>query len=80
MRTTIDIPVELHERLKAYASQSGRSLSSAAVEMMARGMTSADIPTVTKVDPRTGLTTFNFRRGRPVTAAEVADLIDEDAR
>ncbi len=79
MRTTIDIPNGLHERLKEYAAQGGLSLSSAAVEMMARGMTSVDVHTAVKVDPHTSLLTFNFQRGRPVTAAEVADLVDEDA-
>jgi len=79
MRTTIDIPPGLHERIKSYATSRGESFSAVAAQAMARGMAPIDTPPPTQVDPVTGLLTFDFGRGRRITPAEVADLIDEDA-
>ena len=78
MRTTIDIPPGLHQRLKAYAEQRGESFSDITTEALMRGMAPIETPTTTKVDPVTGLLVFNFGRGRQITSEEVADLIDED--
>jgi len=76
MRTTIDIPVGLHQRIKAYAEMQGQSFSATATEAMLRGMAPIDTPSTVHVSPVTGLLVFNS--GRPVTSEEVAALIDED--
>ena len=77
MRTTVDIPVGLHQRIMAYAATRGQSFSATATEALLRGMASVtDTAAMTHVSPITGLLTFNS--GRPVTSNEVAGLIDED--
>ena len=78
MRTTIDIPSGLHERISAHAKMQGKSFSATATDALLRGMAPIETPTTAKISPVTGLLTFNFSRGRLVTADEVADLIDED--
>ncbi|MCL2316970.1 MAG: hypothetical protein FWC46_07805 [Actinomycetia bacterium] len=78
MRTTIDIPPGLHQRIKAYAEMRGATFSETATEALMRGMAPIETPTMTRVDPGTGLLVFNFGRGRTITSEEVADLIDED--
>jgi len=76
MRTTIDIPPILHQRIKAYAKEQGQSFSETATEALVRGMAPIDEPTTLHIDPVTGL--YVFDSGRPITSEEVADLIDED--
>jgi|GEM_PF-3382376 len=78
MRTTVDIPSMLHERIKAYAQMQGQSFAATATDAMMRGMATIDTPSSARVNPKTGLMVFNFGRGRAITSAEVADLIDED--
>jgi len=76
MRTTIDIPPGLHQRIKAYAEMQGQSFSITATEALLRGMAPIDTPSTMHRSPVTGLMVFNS--GRPITSEEVADLIDED--
>ncbi|MCL1841527.1 MAG: hypothetical protein FWF75_07265 [Propionibacteriaceae bacterium] len=76
MRTTIDIPPILHQRIKDYAKQRGESFSAAATEALMRGMAPIETPSTLQVSPVTGLLVFDS--GRPITSEEVADLIDED--
>jgi len=78
MRTTIDIPPGLHQRITAYAKMRGVSFSDTATEALLRGMAPIETPSVMQIDPRTGLPVINFGRGRQITSEEVADLIDED--
>ena len=79
MRTTIDLPPGLHERLRSYAKTRGESLSATVTELLTREMASVETPSsVMRISPITGLMTVNFGRGRVVTSEEVADLIDED--
>lgn len=78
MRTTIDIPPGLHDRIKDYARQKGTSFSSTAVEALMRGMAPIESGTKPRVDPVTGLLVFSSNLGHKVTSEEVADLIDED--
>ncbi len=78
MRTTIDIPPGLHQRIKAYAEMTGRSFTETATEALLRGMAPIETPTTYTIDPVHGIMMFNFGRGRQVTVEEVADLIDED--
>ena len=76
MRTTIDIPSGVHQRLRAYAQMRGESMSATAAELLAQGLAPIDTPTTLHRSPITGLMVIDS--GRPVTSEEVADLIDED--
>ena len=76
MRTTIDIPPLLHERIMAYAQMQGRSFSATAVEALLRGMAPIETPDNLSRSPLTGLMVVNT--GHPVTSEDVAELIDED--
>ena len=78
MRTTIDIPPGIHQRLRAYAQMRGESMSATAAELLAQGLAPIDTPTTLHRSPINGLMTVNLGRGRTVTSEEVADLIDED--
>jgi len=79
MRTTIDIPPALHQRLMAYAKTRGESFSLATTEALMRGMASVETASSGRINPATRLMSFNFDRGRPVTSDEVANLIEEDS-
>ena len=76
MRTTIDIPPGPHERIREFARNQGKSFSATATEVLMRGMAPIEEPPAARRSPVTGLLVINS--GRPVTSAEVADLIDED--
>ena len=76
MRTTVDLPPALHRRASELAAERGASLSSVLSDLVARGLAQSDEPLRLETDDRTGLPVL--RLGRRVTAAEVADLIDED--
>ncbi|GAB2540060.1 hypothetical protein [Brachybacterium huguangmaarense] len=76
MRTTVDLPPALHRRASELAAERGASLSSVLSDLVARGLAQFDEPLRLETDDRTGLPML--RLGRRVTAAEVADLIDED--
>jgi len=78
MRTTIDIPPDLHRRIKAYADAHGQSFSFTATEALLRGMAPIDTLSTVHRSPVTGLMVFTSGRGRTITSEEVADLIDED--
>ena len=78
MRTTIDIPAGLHQRVKAYAAQQGLSFAAAAAEALARGMAPVETASIAQRDEATGLLVFDFGRGQTVTNDDVADLIDEN--
>lgn len=76
VRTTVDLPPALHRRASELAAERGASLSSVLSDLVARGLAQFDEPLRLETDDRTGLPVL--RLGRRVTAAEVADLIDED--
>jgi hypothetical protein len=80
MRTTIDLPPDLHSVLSSLATANRKSLSQTAVELMhrgleapARGAAAAGAPL--NVSAVTGLPQVRFVR--PVSAADVRALEDE---
>jgi len=75
MRTTIDIPDDVHARIKAVATSSRQSFGTAAVAYLRRGM-SADMGVRLGMSPRTGLTTVIL--GHPVTSEDVYALEDDE--
>lgn len=80
MRTTIDLPQDLHHVLTSLASSTRKSLSQTAVELMQRGLASpADAAaqrSATAVSRVTGLPLVRF--ARTVTPHDVKALDDED--
>jgi len=76
MRTTIDIPELLHQRITAFARERGQSFSATATQALMRGMAPIETTSTLHRSPLTGLMVINS--GHTVTSADVADLIDED--
>jgi hypothetical protein len=74
MRTTINLPEDLHRIAKAIAHDEGLSLSEAVVTLLRRALGSSD-GRVERVDVRGALPTI--RIGRPITSEDVR-AIDDD--
>lgn len=80
MRTTIDVPPDLHSVLSSLAASNRKSLSQTAVELMRRGL---DQPTAAagaaagalRVSPATGLPVV--RLPRAISAEDIRALDDE---
>lgn len=75
VRTTIDLPDDLHRIATAIARDSARSLSETVAELIRRGLGSPTDPEIRR-DPLTGLPTL--RLGRPITTEEVRSLEDDE--
>lgn len=76
MRTTVDLPPALHRRAVELAARRGQSLSSVIADLTVRGFAQIDEPVTLEVDPRSGLPVLSL--GRRITAAEVADALDDE--
>jgi hypothetical protein len=78
MRTTLDLPDDLHRAAAAIAHHSGHSLSRTVADLIRRGLSAgvaeAEMPAY-GVHPQTGLPVV--RSNRPITADDVAALDDE---
>jgi hypothetical protein len=74
VRTTIDLPSELHQLTTALARSRHQTLSQTIAEILRGALLSDDGPELSR-DPRTGLAVV--RIGRPVTSDDVAALEDE---
>lgn len=72
MRTTIDLPNDLHALARQLAHDSNRSMSEVVVELIRAGLRRA--PLTPSTGPR-GLPLVEI--GRPVTAEDVRSLEDE---
>ena len=75
VRTTIDIPDELHKQAQAIARDTRRTLSESVADLIQRGLR-AGRSTATSVDPRTGLPLVNV--GTVVTSEVVRALEDQE--
>lgn len=75
MRTTIDLPEDLHERAKRIARDSSRTLSETVADLIRRGLESRPAAPVT-YSTRTGLPILSI--GHVVTTEDVRAL-DDDA-
>ena len=80
MRTTVDLPADLHRIAQGLSRDTGRSLSQTMVWLMRRGLVASDgvaepsaLPYST--DPATGLPVV--RSARPVTSEDVRALDDD---
>ena len=74
MRTTIDLPDDLHRQVKAIARDTSRTLSQTAVELMRRGL-ERDAAGEVGIDERTGLPLVTV--GRVITSDDVRALEDD---
>jgi hypothetical protein len=81
MRTTIDLPADLHDAVTSIASHARKSMNQTVAELIRRGL--AHPPSAPgesgrsglRIDPSTGLPVI--RSSRPVTAEDVRALEDE---
>ncbi|MBN8508786.1 MAG: hypothetical protein J0L57_09270 [Burkholderiales bacterium] len=81
MRTTIDLPTDLHHAVTAIAAHSRKSMSRTVAELIRRGLAQEPAAsgrvskTGLRIDPGTGLPLI--RSPRPVTAEDVRALEDD---
>ncbi|MBI3224339.1 MAG: antitoxin [Mycolicibacterium cosmeticum] len=76
MRTTIDLPDELHKQAQAIARDTRRTLSETVADLMRRGLGAHGEPAALSTDRRTGLPVISV--GRVVTSEDVRSLEDEE--
>lgn len=74
VRTTIDLPDDLHKQALAIARDTRRTLSETVADLMRRGLGAGGSATIS-TDPRTGLPLVSV--GRVVTSEDVRSLEDE---
>jgi hypothetical protein len=75
VRTTIDLPDDLHKQALAIARDNHRTLSETVADLIRRGL-GAGSTTVLSTDPRTGLPLVSV--GTVVTSEDVRSLEDEE--
>ena len=76
MRTTIDLPDDLHQLARQIAHESDRSMSEVVTELIRLGLQPNAARTVAPVTGPRGLPTVQL--GRPVTSADVRSLDDDE--
>jgi Arc/MetJ family transcription regulator len=76
MRTTIDIPADLHRQAVSIARDTSRSLSETVAELMRRGLGQSGPVREVSQSPRTGLPVVHL--GSVITTEDVRALEDED--
>lgn len=77
MRTTIDLPVDLHDAITSIASHSHKSMNQTVADLLRRALAYPEggQPAKGTIDKQTGLPLI--RSSRPVTAEDVYALEDE---
>lgn len=75
MRTTVDLPPVVHRRARELADRRGQSLSATVAELVARGLGQLGEPLAVSVDAHSGFPVVSV--GRRITAADVAEALDE---
>ena len=75
MRTTIDLPEDLHQRVRAIARDTSRTFSETAAELMRRGL-SRERPITVTISEVTGLPVVDL--GIVITTEDVKALDDEE--
>jgi hypothetical protein len=81
MRTTIDLPAELHDAVTSIASHARQSLNQTVAELIRRGLANPPLavdPAANpglRIDPGTGLPVI--RSPRPVTEEDIRSLEDD---
>jgi hypothetical protein len=75
MRTTIDLPEDLHRRAVAIARDTSRTLSETVADLIRRGLECGAAAEISR-SPRTGLPVV--RLGTVITSEDVRALEDDD--
>lgn len=75
MRTTIDLPEDLHRQARSIAHDSQRSFSAVVAELIRRGLRSESSAPVAQ-DQSTGLPVLDL--GKTITSEDVRSLEDEE--
>lgn len=75
VRTTIDLPNDLHKQALAIARDTHRTLSETVADLIRRGLGANSTAAISK-DPRTGLPLISV--GTVVTSEDVRSLEDEE--
>lgn len=81
MRTTIDLPADLHHAVTSIAAHARKSMNQTVAELIRRGLVNPSIAATVapnpaaRIDKLTGLPVI--RSPRPVTAEDVRALEDE---
>jgi hypothetical protein len=75
VRTTIDLPDDLHKQALSIARDTHRTLSETVADLIRRGLRAGG-PAAISTDPRTGLPLVSV--GTVVTSADVRSLEDEE--
>lgn len=75
MRTTIELPDDLHKQALSIARDTHRTLSETVADLIRRGMAAGSTAVLAK-DPRTGLPLVSV--GTIVTSEDVRSLEDEE--
>jgi len=75
MRTTVDLPDDLHKQALAIARDTHRTLSETVADLIRRGLAPGGTAAAAK-DPRTGLPLVSI--GTVVTSEDVRSLEDEE--
>ncbi len=76
MRTTIDLPEDLHKQALAIARDTSRSLSETVADLMRRGLEHGESVEISQ-SARTGLPVLHL--GKIITSEDVRSLEDETA-
>ena len=76
VRTTVDLPPEIHRRVVELARTRGHSLSATVSELTARGLGQLDEPLRISIDPVSGFPVVSV--GRRVTAEAVAEALTDE--
>lgn len=77
MRTTIDVPADLHEQVRSIARDSNQTLSETATMLMRRGLGEHRESRISR-DPVTGLAVLTLGTGRTITSEDVRALDDDE--
>lgn len=75
MRTTIDLPEDLHRQASSIARDTSRTLSEIVADLMRRGLGEGKPMQITQ-SPRTGLPVVSI--GRMITTEDVRSLDDDE--
>ncbi len=75
VRTTIDLPDDLHKQALAIARDTHRTLSETVADLIRRGLGAGSTAAIS-IDPRTGLPLVSV--GTVVTSEDVRSLEDEE--
>jgi hypothetical protein len=75
VRTTVDLPDDLHQMVTAVARYEGKSMSRAIADLLRRQLAPPAGPPIS-TDDRTGFRVV--RLGRPITSEDVRSLEDEE--